>query len=422
MSTTLLRNPARIILLATVVFATFGSFAAASSPPAASPAAESELICHTDNPADCYPKVFTPTEEFQIVHDDQDLPPGLHVQLDVQTGQKRAKLYNPNEDNPALAGLPVEEEVIVVGPEIQPGEPRIPAGAPGYEPIGLVKGPVEPNEDFTDALQTIKKASEPGQSIEPSALDGALQLLDELSHDMYYGLRISEDVEAVQLLFCLMFEGDKVEGANRPLTERTDFMAYEILSSTVRNNPPALNAIEKSWDTISGKQCGPHGNSIKQELLGRLTPVSEPGTEDEPKEIENMRFSLKVIGELLKSPKIKAEFLENNGMQSFLQTLLRDGNDWEAMRATVARIVSDIFLDEDLGATVGIWPRTKQADAAQCTKNGSPSLGDECWEYHLRKISQSSKAPEWSKHLLALIQRTQVADSDSKTPSKHSEL
>jgi len=425
MPTTLSHKSVRIVFLAAIISSIFGSFAAASSPSAASPVAESELICHTDNPAECYPKVFSPTEEFQIVHDDQDLPPGLHVQLDVQTGQKQAKLYNPNEDNPALAGLPVEQDVIVVGPEAQPDAPQIPAGAPAYEPIGLVKAPQEKNGDFTEALQTIKKASESNQSVETSALDGALQLIEELAYDIYYGLQISEDVEAVQSLFCLMFEGDKggkVEGTDRPLTERTDFMAFDILSSAMRNNVPALTAIEKSWEEISGKQCKSDAHSMKQELLARLTPASAPGTEDESKEVENMRFSLKVVGELLRSPKIKAEFLESNGMQSFLQTLLRDGDGWEAMKGTVARIVSDIFLDEDLGATVGLWPRTQQVDAVQCTGSGSQSLGDECWEYHLRKITQSPDAPEWSRQLLALIQGTQVVAPDSKIPPKHNEL
>ncbi|KAI0391676.1 hypothetical protein F5Y17DRAFT_398837 [Xylariaceae sp. FL0594] len=408
-----------IILLVAVILSIFSfSSTAASPPPASSPAAEAELICHTDNPAECYPKVFSPTEEFQLVHDDQDLPPGLHVQLDVQTGEKRAKLYDASEDNnnPALAGLPVQQDVIVVEQEVQDA-PRIPAGAPAYEPIGLVKAPREKNGAFVEALETIKKQKE-NRALE---LDVALQIIGELAYDMYYGLQVSEDAEAVQSLFCLMLGGGGGGGGGEgPLTERTDFMAFDILTSAVRNNAPALSAIEKAWDAISTKQCTSDAQTIKQELLSRLTPVSTPGTEAESAEVENMRFSLKVTGELLRSPKIKTEFLESDGMQGFLQTLLRDGNGWKATRATVARIVSDIFLDEDLGATVGVWPRAKQrVDAAHCEEGG---LGDECWEYHLAKISKGVEAPEWSRQLLDLIRGTQAVDEQSENSPQHSEL
>ena len=51
---------------------------------------EVELICH--NRSDCYPKVFQATSEFQRVRDDQDLPAGLHVRLNVWTGEKEAKV------------------------------------------------------------------------------------------------------------------------------------------------------------------------------------------------------------------------------------------------------------------------------------------------------------------------------------------
>ncbi|KAJ8112389.1 hypothetical protein ONZ43_g5405 [Nemania bipapillata] len=399
------------------------SSASASSPPIASPAAETELICHTDNPAECYPKVFSPTEEFQVVHDDQDIPPGLHVQLDVQTGRKQAKLYNPDEENPALAGLPVNQEVIVVDPEQpQNDEPRIRAGAPAYEPVGIVKAPQETNEEFSHAIQTIKKSSNSEKSTETSTLDEALQIIDEFSHDMYYGMQIAEDTEAVQALFCMLFPGDRVEGERRALTERVDFLASSILSAAVGNNARALAAIEKSWDTITEKQCKAGSRSIKQELFHRLAPTSEPGTQQEYKESESVRFYTAVIGGLLKSPKIRTEFLENDGMRSLLQILLREGEVWESRKAKVAQIVSDTFLDEDFGATLGLWPRKQQVDASRCAEGGPQSLGDECWGYHLASISRGAGAPEWSENLHSLIRRAQVPSSQSENSPKHNEL
>ncbi|KAI1120005.1 hypothetical protein F5Y10DRAFT_259238 [Nemania abortiva] len=425
MSASYVRNLIRLFFSLVFIYSILFSFASASHPhpPVVSPAAETELICHTNNPAECYPKVFSATEEFQIVHDDQDLPPGLHVQLDVQTGRKQAKLYNPDEENPALAGLPVDQGVVVVDPEPpQDADPRIRPGAPAYEPVGMVKAPQEKNEEFSKALETIKKSSKRSQSVDPSALDEALQLLDELSHDMYYGLQIAEDAEAVRSLFCLLLRREEAKGEGRPFAEQADFLASSVLSATVGNNVPALTAIEKSWYSITGKQCKGDSRPINQELFHRLAPTSEPGTKQESEESEIIRLHISVISGLLKSPKIRAEFLENDGMQSFLEILLRDGEAWGSRKTKVAQIVSDTFLDEDFGATLGLWPRKQQADASICAESGPRSLDDECWEYHLAKISQGAGAPEWSEHLLSLIRRTQVSGSRSEAPPTHNEL
>ncbi|XP_026812586.1 nucleotide exchange factor SIL1 [Rhopalosiphum maidis] len=45
------------------------------------------------------PKEFVPTNEWQIIGEDQPIPPGLHVQIDLQTGEKKAKLMEDNINN-----------------------------------------------------------------------------------------------------------------------------------------------------------------------------------------------------------------------------------------------------------------------------------------------------------------------------------
>src|SRR4051794_9995054 len=57
----------------------------ASAPSSPSPPGSSSLICHTNNPLECYPRIFQPTADFQIVHDDQSLPPGLLIRLTSAT-------------------------------------------------------------------------------------------------------------------------------------------------------------------------------------------------------------------------------------------------------------------------------------------------------------------------------------------------
>lgn len=45
------------------------------------------------------PKEFVPTNEWQIIDEDQLIPPGLHIQIDLQTGEKKVKLMEGNTNN-----------------------------------------------------------------------------------------------------------------------------------------------------------------------------------------------------------------------------------------------------------------------------------------------------------------------------------
>ncbi|KAI1395200.1 hypothetical protein F4819DRAFT_203617 [Hypoxylon fuscum] len=422
MGTSYISNLKKIAI--SIIFFSFilSSFASASSPaPSESPSAETELVCHTDNPADCYPKVFSATEEFQIVRDDQDLPPGLHVQLDIQTGQKQAKLYNPKEENPALEGLPVDRSVVIVdGEASQDDQPRIPSGAPAYEPVGVVKAPKEKSEGFIQALETVKKDLNFKQSDE---LDKALQDLEDLSHDMYYGLQIAEDTEALQALFCLLTKRDaSAEAEERPLTERPDFLASSILASSIRNNKPALKAVENSWDTVVSKPCkNPQtAGSLKSELYSKLEPATGPGSSEESAEAYFTRLDLAVWDGLLKSPKIKEEFMANDGVKNFLRILLRKEEVWDGRKAKVARIVSDIFLDTEVGAELGVWPtESVVTEASVCAQGGAGSLDEGCWEYHLETIGQSPTDAEWSQPLLDMLRQRRPHESQATIQQQH---
>ncbi|RYO87683.1 hypothetical protein DL763_006269 [Monosporascus cannonballus] len=256
MPSSYIRSLVRFLFSIALIGAVVTPFASATSwAPLESPSAERELICHTDNPAECYPKIFSPTDEFQIVHDDQDLPPGLHVQLDIQTGQKRARLNTPTEENPALQGLPVDRSVVVIDSESPPDTPRIPPGAPEYDLVGKVKEPQEKNEGFFRALETVKSHARNGEYVQSVQLSHALDELEELSHDIYYGLQIAEDTEVLQGLLCILTNRDKEQALAKPLTERSDFLASSIISSAVRNNRPALRAVEESWANIMQNHC-----------------------------------------------------------------------------------------------------------------------------------------------------------------------
>jgi nucleotide exchange factor SIL1 len=357
-----------------------------------SPPAEVDLICHTDDPKDCYPKVFQPTDEFQVVRDDQELPSGLHVRLNVWTGEKEAKINVPDEQNPALEGLPVDSAVVVIDPE-PAEEVKIPAGAPAYDAVGKIKTPSRESESFHKSLKIIKKGLK---------IDEALENLEDISHDIYYGLKIAEDYDTVKSLFCLA-NTDKIfyEGADESTLSRARLAAL-VLAGSVQNNAKALSELEQHWDKLKTIKC----TSAAEPLLTATFRLTAPKNLAKPT-VDNAAVSkarAAAIQGLIRSPIIRKDFLDNQGMERLLEVLVSKSQpDWEPVRRKVATLIQDNFLDITMGAALGEWPRDDQIDEATCKAN--TEISEKCWDWEAKKLYQQHKSSKghWSFELWSLL-------------------
>ena len=103
-------------------------------------------------------------------------------------------------------------------------------------------------------------------------------------------------------------------------------------------------------------------------------------------------------------------FVVNLGMGHLLSIFLREGNQWDSTRVKIAQFVMDTFLDEDMGAQLGIWPRRPAMDSENCR---DPVLGanQNCWEYHLQKMEQKQGhgTDGWLLEFLRLLRRSMDA-------------
>ncbi|KAH7326601.1 hypothetical protein B0I35DRAFT_405814 [Stachybotrys elegans] len=358
--------------------------AAAQKPP---PSSDVELICHTDDPKDCYPKVFQPTDEFQTVHDDQDIPNGLHVRLNIWTGQREAKINVPDEQDPSLEGLPVDQAVVIVDPE-EPATPPIPKGAPAYDSVGKIKEPEHEAVGFAHALKLLKSGSggsDPG-------FDDALEVMEDISHDIYYGLKITEDTDVLKGLFCLMAD------TSVPVTEGVvprDQQAAGILASALQNNPSALKEVVKNWGDVASHQCVKDGPRVDETLFSSLV---SPDASSNKRVAPKAKAKVGVINGLIKDDKIRAEFISSGGMQKLLEVLVPEGKEWAGAQRKVGQLVLDNFLDEDMGAKLGQWPKVPKQEDSRCRgAEGSPQEG--CWDYHVERIMKENKgnSGHWSK-------------------------
>ncbi|TDZ21945.1 Nucleotide exchange factor SIL1 [Colletotrichum orbiculare MAFF 240422] len=376
---------------------------------ATSPSAEVELICHTDNSAECYPKIFQPTKEFQIVRDDQQIPQGLHVRLNINTGLKEAKINDPSEQIPGLEGLPVDHSMVVVDPEDAPEEPQIPKGAPKYEAVGAVKQPQQASGPFYTNLDYIKKGA--GGADLP--LDEALEFMEDISHDMFYGLKITETLDTVKALFCLMTDPATPPPPSSGGVPR-DQQAASILSSALQNNLAALEEVTKMWPGLMAASC-PNGIPLRDSFYAPFVPAAGNASNGDAavlRAANKAKMQVAAIRGLIKSPSIRDDFLANKGMDRLLEVLTVEPADtrWDAAQRKTGQLVLDTFLDETMGADVGVWPlfRASEADAS---KRLADRVSDGNWRDAVKAISERNKADKehWSGDLLRRLEAHEKA-------------
>lgn len=377
---------------------------------------EDELICHTNNPEECYYKIFRPTNEFQLIRDDQEIPPGLHVRMNMTSGKLEAKINVEGEVPAELEGVDaVDQAVVVVEPEVA-DEPVPPKGAPGYESVGKVKEPKEPASDaafFTDAM-TLLGMLKDGDA--EGDFDAKLEMLKDISHDIYYGLKITEDMQAMGGLMCLMW--DKTPEVGEGETPR-DQQAAAILAGALSNNPTALAEVEKMWPELIGLRCPASQTRLNELIFKSLLPQGD--AVDDASTPAKVKAKVMALNGLIKNDRLRSAFLDHDGMKTLLEVLLQDGKQWTAAQRKVGQLALDNFLDEDMGATLGVWPTEYKMDDKKC-QSEEKQLEDGCWDYHVGQIMEANKGDRehWSKDLHDRLSAYRKANP--RPPPVHYEL
>ena len=309
----------------------------ASSPPAPSPPASSSLICHTTNPLDCYPRLFQPTKDFQLVHDDQSLPPGLHIRLNWATGQKEAKLNEDLPINEAELAVAVgdDDDGVIEVPSVGRQAPLLgnsPKAPPPYSPVGKIPIPKDrtEHETFIASIETLNSITHNTISHLPTLLS-ALETLEDLSHDLYYGQEIARNHLAFTNLLSLLPTVD-----NDPAIRAA---AALVLGSSLQNNPAALSL------ALTEPTPGATGSApLTARLLSALPPNAQ-----HPKVQERILYALSAA---TRAPGQRAVFLKNDGMHILLlafdtSTIGHDDEDTRnGVRGKIANYIKDYFLDE----------------------------------------------------------------------------
>lgn len=305
----------------------------------------------------------------------------------------------PEEQAMVVIEQPEEAKVIEEQTAIRDQVPEQPLA---YDPAGKVVPP-PPNDSeigtFQKAMMVI--------GFEGRAFDSALDDLNELSHDIYYGVEIAKNGPVLEKLVCLTLgQGSEKFSADK---EKRDHKAASILASTIQNNPKALAEVGKFWRLVMYPTCGAElieaktrgkGNFVST-LRGRLGREKDPQT---------VKAKITAISGLLKEPLIQADFLASGGMELLLAIWLKKGEQWDGVRQKVAQLVMDNFLDESMGAALGIWPKKPVAEAMVCETKGQ-MLQDGCWEHHVESLLKRKPDADWATDFVKALgeQRKKLA-------------
>lgn len=311
--------------LSTTLLFLFGVRASFSSP-----RATADLICHTNHASECYPRTFQPTTYFQRVHDDQDLPAGLHIRVNLETGKKEAKLNNASSDDNTKAmdlAVAVQDNDDSADNEKPPLKYRDQIVLQ-TDDHGSIRPPLADSGEgasFTFSQDTLKNTS---ATSDPDVLLPALEILEDLSHDIYWGYSLTKDAGSVYKLIELL----RLNVSDT----RIKAGAALVFGTAIQNNPAALSAALKHCynDELP---TGPMEAVIMALLHEQLPQLLG-------------RF-MYLLSALCQDQKQLQHFMNADGMNILLKLFDaehagEDGKD--RVRLKVANFVLDHFLQPDI--------------------------------------------------------------------------
>lgn len=335
----------------------------AGAPAAQSPQANTALICHTSHASECYPAIFHPTEYFQRIHDDQSIPPGLHVRLDLTTGLKEARLNVPEPDDAPKADL-----VLIDNP---PEAPRNGEQAPLLPDDGDVRdieterhswrilAPFMPGFDdpavLYDGLDKenfqLGKEAVLGSRNTQSVL-AAIDVLTELAHDLEWGVILTNDkvLSRTLLDYINSVPPTSIDTISTPIEVQS--ASAQLVGIALQNNAEALEAFSSHFNHTVG-----NGNVRNPPIMAVRDALQDAMMRHEHDTVLQKRllFLLANLSPSIEQLKLFVKYhglTENHLLKAFNPTDISPGIDnRDVIRLKIANYIQDYIISRIDG-----WP------------------------------------------------------------------
>ncbi|KAL8673002.1 MAG: hypothetical protein Q9168_002563 [Polycauliona sp. 1 TL-2023] len=325
-----------------------------------SPKAATELICHTNHASECYPQLFQPTEKFQTVRDDQNLPPGLHVRMNLATGVKEARLNIPEPDEDVdSSSLTIIDESDLVGyrePEEEKATVLLQQDESRQQPFLPPQYDVAESDLYSGSSSKIKNHASNGEN----DLLPALSDLEDLSHSYHWGLSLAKDSQLMHKLFQLLLP------SNLSLEVRS--LATLVFGTAIHNNQAAL-AVALSHFYNDEWPEGPL-EAVFMALLHEQSPLL----------LNRMMF---LLSSLCQDPTQLQKILDAGGVELLIKTYTADTIDSDRLRKKVTHFVLDHLMPE-----VEAGSSANGDESFEGGDGGEPDMDSEWTMIHLRQIAE----------------------------------
>lgn len=207
-----------------------------------------EMFCLSQDPSDCYPVRFEPTNEWQIVKEGQQIPPGLHVRVNLETGLEEARLLQ--EESNTAANIVVAEGKESPDMDLD-GEEAKKKMQETIEEYKESRGTFSKNKlsvsDVTIFDNAVVEVLEFRSGRNSDRFEEALSTLSDLSHDIEFGARLTKN-PAIFLNLIIQAQELVKSTEKESTTFNLKFaeLMYRIMGSSLRNNPEAVkNVLDK---------------------------------------------------------------------------------------------------------------------------------------------------------------------------------
>lgn len=263
---------------------------------------------------------FVATEEWQTVEEDHELPPGLHVSIDMQSGEKKAKLMDQDEK----PGISLESE---------------------QDPVKV--------RVISDSLKQINDEG----SGEATSAEKLQKFAEKIAKDRLEGLKIRQDIEIMTGIMSSLIDSfkdsnitndqladllEELEGFIHQIDNAVDFqqMGGNLVLLDFIANPNVSSSVRSAAAKVvaSSSQNNPKVQQgvIRDGLLEKLLTQAILSTE----ELETKRTVFAISAIVRQNPEIQEEFIASGGYATLKALMLRD--KWFTVRAAISRFIGDV--------------------------------------------------------------------------------
>ncbi|KAG9298193.1 hypothetical protein G9A89_002681 [Geosiphon pyriformis] len=222
----------------------------------------------------CYPRIFEATYEFQEILEGQEVPGGLHIRVNINTGQRHAKLISATtvEDSAAIIVLDKNQTISMKESEKEEMNNsktnfHLPSSEKVNSTLPLVSMADKPNKHVPQSDHHLFEeyiASLSSNDTTNTQLLQALDGLEELVHELDFGVKLARGDGIFVILRLLTHQENEVKKK-----------AATVLGTAMQNNPTAqtialqLNLVPRVLDRLISE----HDVAFSSRLLYALSSI-----------------------------------------------------------------------------------------------------------------------------------------------------